>query len=192
MLLHIRFNRNNYNIIDLDQYYICKTHFNLFLTCIMILCRDCIVDMILKMIKKVCYFVFHHDRIVCISFLCYSCITWIDHTFYIISSKNIYLLIVLYESYNMQMTSKFLLLNIWGGWTYSMTYIRTGTCIRTGTYFSFIYPLNVVIGTIFVTSIIFQNNNMNKDLRINPYLLYKQSTFNLYRDKAKVLSKLGN
>jgi len=43
--------------------------------------------------------------------------------------------------------------------------------------------LNVVIGTIVITYGMHPNNTIIRDLKINPSLLYKLSTFNVSRDK---------
>ena len=49
--------------------------------------------------------------------------------------------------------------------------------------------LNVVIGTIVVTSRVWKNNTTNRDFSINLCLLYILSTFNLSRDKVEKVAK---
>jgi hypothetical protein len=49
--------------------------------------------------------------------------------------------------------------------------------------------LNVVVGTIIVTSQMSQNNNTNEDLKRNPSLLYRLSIVILFRDKVEEVTK---
>jgi hypothetical protein len=49
--------------------------------------------------------------------------------------------------------------------------------------------LNVVVGTIIVTSQMSQKNNTNEDLKRNPSLLYRLSIVILFRDKVEEVTK---
>lgn len=52
--------------------------------------------------------------------------------------------------------------------------------------------LNVVFGTILVTSRVHQNKNPNRDLRRNPYLLYRLSTLRLTKYKIEEVDEFEN